>query len=82
VFDIGPEKLLVLLAAVFFILGPKELPNAARQIGTALHRLRSLQDAVRSELNTVLSEADQTSELALAHEDPNGLRPEDGDSFT
>jgi Tat protein translocase TatB subunit len=53
-FDIGPEKLLIILAVVFIVLGPKELPSAARRIGEAMRQLRSLQDRVRSELNAVI----------------------------
>ena len=53
-FDIGPEKLLLVLAAVFIFLGPKELPAAARTIGDGLRKLRALQDTLRTELGSAL----------------------------
>src|ERR1700730_15055041 len=53
-FEIGPEKILVILAVVFIFLGPKELPAAARKISAGMRKLRSLQDDLRAELGSVL----------------------------
>jgi Tat protein translocase TatB subunit len=61
-FDLGPEKLLIILAVVFIVLGPKELPGAARKLGEVMHQLRSLQDRVRSELNSALDPRELSSE--------------------
>jgi Sec-independent protein translocase protein TatA len=54
VFDLGPEKLLLVLAAVFIFLGPKELPAAARKVGEVLRYLRSLEDTIRTEVGSAL----------------------------
>jgi Sec-independent protein translocase protein TatA len=53
-FEIGPEKIMVILAVVFIFLGPKELPGAVRKISVAMRKLRSLQDDLRAELGSVL----------------------------
>ena len=53
-FELGPEKIMVILAVVFIFLGPKELPAAARKISAGIRKLRSLQDDLRAELGTVL----------------------------
>jgi Sec-independent protein translocase protein TatA len=53
-FDIGPEKLLFIFAAVLLFLGPKEIPAAARTLGKFRQQLRSVQDTLRTELSSVL----------------------------
>jgi sec-independent protein translocase protein TatB len=78
-FDIGPEKVLVILVVVFIFLGPKELPAAARKIGELFRQLRSLQDTLRTEVNSALStESDDTEPRKIANEPQ---RPDDGASF-
>jgi Sec-independent protein translocase protein TatA len=52
--DIGPEKLLVILAVVFIFLGPKELPAAARKISAGIRHLRSFQDSLQAEVSAML----------------------------
>jgi Sec-independent protein translocase protein TatA len=58
VFEIGPEKILLILGAALLFLGPKELPAAARKLASGMRQLRSLQDTVRGE---VMSALDTTS---------------------
>ena len=53
-FDIGPEKLMFIFAAVLLFLGPKEIPAAARTLGKFRQQLRSVQDTIRTELSSVL----------------------------
>ena len=57
-FELGPEKVFVILAAAFVLLGPKELPAAARKIGATMQQLRSLQDALRAEVTNALDSAE------------------------
>jgi Sec-independent protein translocase protein TatA len=54
VFELGPEKLFLVLAAVFIFLGPKELPAAARKVGEMMRYLRSFQETLRTEVSGVL----------------------------
>lgn len=67
-FGISPEKLLVLLALGFVLLGPEKMPEMARQAVQALRSLRELADGARSQL---------TSELGpeFADFDVNSLNP-------
>lgn len=54
-FDLGPEKIMVILAAVCIFVGPKEIPAAARKIGAVIRQLRSWQDTLRAEVRSVLA---------------------------
>jgi sec-independent protein translocase protein TatA len=56
-FDLGPEKLLVLLAIVLVVLGPKRLPEVARSLGRAIREFR------RSASETEPVDADEPSPL-------------------
>jgi len=89
-FDLGPEKIMMILVAVCIFLGPKELPMAARKIGAATRQLRSWQDALRTEVNSVLAidpepstsaEAAAAAEPYVAHVEAHAPVPEVGDSF-
>jgi Sec-independent protein translocase protein TatA len=53
-FDFGPEKLFIVVAAVFIFLGPKELPAAARTVGSVLRQLQSWRDMLHGELGAAL----------------------------
>jgi TatA/E family protein of Tat protein translocase len=39
-FDIGPEKLLIILAVALLVVGPKRIPEIARSLGRSMHALR------------------------------------------
>ena len=89
-FDLGPEKIMMILAAVCIFLGPKELPVAARKIGAATRQLRSWQDALRAEVSSVLAidpEPSTRTEPAVgpahdaAYVEVHQPVPELGDSF-
>ncbi len=72
-FDLGPEKILIVLAAVLIFLGPKELPAAMRTINEWRQKLHSLRAALHSELNTMVAlPADKTSTTDRGSDDgPN-----------
>ncbi len=76
-FDIGPEKLLLILAVAFIVLGPKELPTAARSVGSALRRLRALQEDFRAELHTFTTL--HTSGDTRSPSNTDGDEADDGD---
>jgi Sec-independent protein translocase protein TatA len=82
-FDLGPEKIMVILAAVCLFVGPKEIPAAARKIGAVMRQLRSWQDTLRAEVSSVLAldpepSAPPTFAPPRVAEAPE---PESGDSF-
>ena len=76
-FDIGPEKLLLVLAAVFIFLGPKELPAAARTIGDGLRKLRALQDTLRTELGSALDLSTQQPPTPQLPQEADGSQQDD-----
>jgi TatA/E family protein of Tat protein translocase len=39
-FDIGPEKLLIILAVALLVVGPKRIPEMARSLGRSMRALR------------------------------------------
>jgi Tat protein translocase TatB subunit len=49
-FDIGPEKLLLVLVIALIFLGPQKLPEIARSLGKGLREIRNAGQAARSEL--------------------------------
>jgi Sec-independent protein translocase protein TatA len=72
-FDLGPEKLVIVLAVAFIMLGPRELPGAARRLGALMHQLRSLQDRVRSELHTALDTREVSPDTASNEQEPDPI---------
>ncbi len=52
--SLGPAEILVILFVALIVFGPQRLPEVARQVGSAMRHLRSMQDTVRAELDTVL----------------------------
>ena len=79
-FELGPDKLAIIFGAALLFLGPKELPIVARKIGDLRRQLRTVQNALRSELQTIT----QLSHVSST-EAPNAegdVDPTAGESFT
>lgn len=55
-FDISPEKLLVLLAAGMIVLGPDKLPGAARGLARNLARARRVAASLTNPITTTIAE--------------------------
>jgi Sec-independent protein translocase protein TatA len=64
-----PEKLFVVLAAVFVFLGPKELPVAARTIGSWINQLRSLRENLYNEYAATLDPSNEAARTAVTTTD-------------
>lgn len=67
-FGIAPEKLLVLLAVGFILLGPEKMPTLARDAARMLRTLRDLARDARGQLNSELGPE-------FANFDLNSLNP-------
>jgi Tat protein translocase TatB subunit len=74
VFNVGPEKLILLLVIALIVLGPKRLPDAARALGRAVGELRRVSGHLQDEVRDAL--ADPKDALSSAVGD---LRSELGD---
>jgi Tat protein translocase TatB subunit len=48
--SVGPMEILVILVAGLLILGPKRLPEAARQVGKAVAELRRMSTGLQAEM--------------------------------
>jgi Sec-independent protein translocase protein TatA len=80
VFEIGPEKILLVLGAALLFLGPKELPAAARKLAAGLRQVRSLQDTVRGEMMAVL-DVDSPATATSPAAPPGSTEPVEPTSF-
>jgi TatA/E family protein of Tat protein translocase len=74
VFNVGPEKLLLLFIIALIVLGPTKLPDAARSLGRALGEFRRVSGRLQNEVRDAL--ADPKDALSAAVSD---LRNEFGD---
>jgi sec-independent protein translocase protein TatB len=56
-FNVGPEKLMVVLLVALIVLGPDKLPNAARQIGKYLSEFRRISQGFQQEIRSAIDMA-------------------------
>ena len=59
--NIGPEKVLVIMAVALIVLGPQELPRVARELGRFMTLVRELQHRVESEARSVVDSISSTA---------------------
>jgi sec-independent protein translocase protein TatB len=59
-FNLGPEKILVILVFALVFLGPDKLPEAARKIGELVGHARRMSGGLQSELRQAIDEPLQT----------------------
>jgi sec-independent protein translocase protein TatA len=55
-FNVGPAEVLVILVVALLVLGPKKLPEAARQMGKAMAEFRRVTAGLQDEVRGVLDE--------------------------
>jgi Tat protein translocase TatB subunit len=56
VFNIGPEKLILLFVLALIVLGPSRLPDAARTLGRVIGELRHMSGGFQKEVREALAE--------------------------
>jgi sec-independent protein translocase protein TatB len=56
VFDLSPEKLLLIGVIALLVLGPNRLPGAARSLGRIVHQLRSMSGNLQTEMRDAMAE--------------------------
>ena len=82
----GPAELMLLALVALVVLGPDQIPKAARGIGRALGELRRLSSAVQQEVDKALDldsatgsrSADAKVEELRPHPNPEGFHLIDG----
>ena len=58
-FDLSPEKILLLGVIAIVVLGPDRLPKAARTAAKFLHQVRAVSGSLQAEMQDVLAEPRQ-----------------------
>jgi len=53
--QIGPAEIVVVLLIALLVFGPHKLPEVGRQVGRGLRELRKFQDAVKGEIDQVMT---------------------------
>jgi Tat protein translocase TatB subunit len=65
-FDLGPEKIMVVLVLALVIFGPKQLPEIARNVGKAVRTLRGVQDDLRQQITSTIEPITGSSSVPMA----------------
>lgn len=52
--SLGPAEILVILVVALIVLGPKRLPEAARQVGKALAEVRKWSQGIQDEVRNAM----------------------------
>ena len=75
-FGIGMPELVVILVVALIVLGPKRLPEVARQIGKAVAEFRRQSNEVMEEFQTQLDDDERTARANKPAPKPGADRPE------
>lgn len=70
--NIGTSEILIVLVAALIILGPKRLPDAARQFGKAMAEFRRVSSGLQAEMRDAFVEPAVTAEPRKA---PSVIEP-------
>jgi len=65
-FDVSPDKLVVLLGLGLVVLGPNKLPSAARTLATGLVRARRLASGLTDPVTAALEEPRRALDSTVA----------------
>ena len=74
-------EVLVILVAALLILGPKRLPEAARQMGRAINEFRRMSEGLQDEMRTAFAEPEPAEPAAVEPKpvDPLPATPADAE---
>jgi sec-independent protein translocase protein TatB len=70
VFDLSPEKILLVGLIALVVLGPNRLPQAARSLGRFVGQLRAMSASFQTEVRDAIGEPTDALSASVA-----GLRP-------
>lgn len=61
--DLSPTKLIIIFIVVIILLGPKRLPQVARQLGAAWHKLTGFQQQIEHEIRQTLPDLPSSQDI-------------------
>jgi TatA/E family protein of Tat protein translocase len=64
VLDLSPTKLVIIVVVAVVLLGPKRLPQLARQLGAGWRKLRTLQRRIDAELRESVPDLPTSQDIA------------------
>ena len=73
VLDLSPTKILIILIVGVLLLGPKRLPQVARQLGSGWRRLRELHQQIDSEVRKSIPDLPSSHDLVRMARSPVAL---------
>jgi TatA/E family protein of Tat protein translocase len=73
VLDLSPTKLLIIFVVVVVILGPKRLPEVARQLGAGWRKVRELHTRLDSEIRQAVPDLPSSQDIVRFARSPVSL---------
>ena len=71
-FNVGGPEVLVILLVALIVLGPQQLPKAARQVGQVMSEIRKVSTGFQRELTSALEAEEKKAEPPMKPQSPGG----------
>lgn len=71
-FNVGGPEVLVILLVALIVLGPAQLPKAARQVGQVMAEIRKVSTGFQRELTSALEAEEAAAEPRMKPQSPGG----------
>lgn len=71
-FNIGGPEVLVILLVALIVLGPHQLPKAARQVGQVMTEIRKVSSGFQRELTSALEAEEKKADPPVKPQSPGG----------
>jgi len=71
-FNVGGPEVLVILLVALIVLGPHQLPKAARQVGQVMTEIRKVSSGFQRELTSALEAEEKKAEPPMKRQSPGG----------
>ena len=71
-FNVGGPEVLVILLVALIVLGPHQLPKAARQVGQVMAEIRKISTGFQNELTSALEAEEQKAQPPMKPQSPGG----------